>query len=291
MSSKKLRPDQRQLDYQRVEQAIHFIRNNYKAQPSLEQIADAVGLSAFHFQRMFTEWAGVSPKQFIQFLSLNYAKTLLQQRKSLMHTAYQSGLSGSARLHDMFVRIEGMTPGEFKSGGANLSINYSFAQSPFGLVLIASTAKGICYLHFEQDKQQAQERLRNYLPNAHYVAKRDSIQENALAIFHGDWRALDKIKLHLAATDFKLKVWQSLLTIPLASLASYSDVATAIARPGASRAVGSAVAANPVAFLIPCHRVIQQSGAIGAYRWGENKKSTIIAWEAALAAVSLKDNL
>ena len=268
--------------YQRVEKAIAFIRENYKNQPSLDDVAQTVGLSTFHFQKLFTQWAGVSPKKFIQYLSVEHAKKLLTiQGSRLMDTAFDVGLSGTSRLHDLFVNIEGMTPGEFKNGGKNLNINYCFAESVFGKVIVASTEKGICHLSFEEDEKLGLKALQTQFPNASYRALVDQHQQHALSIFQRDWSELQTVKLHLAGTAFQLKVWQNLLTIPAAGLASYGEVAKSIDKPKASRAVGTAIGKNPIAYIIPCHRVIQSSGALGGYRWGTDRKSAMIGWESA----------
>ncbi|KTC72564.1 methylated DNA protein cysteine S- methyltransferase [Legionella birminghamensis] len=277
--------DQKQFDYARIEKAIHYIGDHFRSQPSLEEIANAVHVSPFHFQRMFSEWAGISPKKFMQYISLNHAKTLLKNRIALLDVAYETGLSSGGRLHDLFVKIEGMTPGEFKNGGAALSINYCFAGSPFGKLIVASTAKGVCHIAFEEDEQKALSALRAHFPNATYQQMTDKFQQDALSIFQKDWQQLDKIKLHLAGTTFQLKVWESLLKIPMGSLVTYGDIARNIGNSAASRAVGTAIGRNPVAFLIPCHRVIQSSGKLGGYMWGEAKKKAIIGWEAARSEI------
>lgn len=273
--------DQNQIDYKRIEKAIHFINENFKKQPSLEEIAKAVHVSPFHFQKMFTQWAGVSPKKFMQYLSINYAKNLLNIRLSLMDTASEIGLSSSSRLHDLFTSIEGMTPGEFKNGGQDLTIHYSFSETPFGKVIIASTHKGVCHLYFADDEMQALHRLKSSFPKASYRCITDQFQKDALFIFQKDWHNLDLIKLHLKGTPFQLKVWESLLKIPMGMLYTYGDIAQNIRHPKACRAVGTAIGNNPIAFLIPCHRVIQSSGKIGGYMWGTDKKTSMIGWEAA----------
>lgn len=271
-----------QTDYQRIEKAIAYINANFRQQPSLETVAAAVNLSPFHFQRLFTEWAGVSPKKFTQYMSLDYAKSLLANRQgSLLDTAYETGLSGTGRLHDLFVNIEGMTPGEYKSRGMGLVINYHFEDSLFGKMIVASTDKGVCYMAFENDENLALTELKSRLPNANYRLATDEFQQNALRIFRQDWNQLEQIKLHLAGTPFQLKVWESLLNIPSGGLTTYGDIAKELDKPKASRAVGTAVGANPVSFLIPCHRVIQGSGKLGGYRWGVDRKSAMIGWEAA----------
>ena len=274
--------DQKQIDYTRVAQAIAYIKENFKDQPSLDDIAAAINLSPFHFQRIFSDWAGVSQKKFMQYISIEYAKGLLKDKQStLLDTAYETGLSSASRLHDLFVNIEGMTPGEFKNGGENLEINYCFAESPFGKLIVASTAKGVCHIAFEEDEAGAILTLEHRFPNAMYHQMVDKFQQDALFIFQKDWSQLDKIKLHLNGTPFQLKVWESLLKIPMGALTTYGDIAKKIGKPKASRAVGTAIGKNPIAFLIPCHRVIQGSGNIGGYMWGPTRKSAIIGWEAA----------
>jgi AraC family transcriptional regulator of adaptative response/methylated-DNA-[protein]-cysteine methyltransferase len=281
--------EQAKTDYERIADAITYINTNFKQQPTLEQIAEAVHLSPFHFQKMFTDWAGVSPKKFLQYISLGYAKDLLKNKQAtLFDAAYETGLSGTGRLHDLFVNIEGMTPGEYKNGGENLQINYSFAESPFGNILIASTVKGICYMAFFDDEAQVIKDLTSHFPNAHYRQRTDLAQQNALYIFTHDWNKLNEIKLHLKGTDFQLKVWEVLLRIPMGGLSTYGEIANAIQNPKASRAVGSAIGSNPVSFLIPCHRVIQATGAIGGYMWGPVRKSAIIGWEAAKVEVEIE---
>lgn len=277
--------DQDSMNYTRIAEAIAYIKDNFKEQPSLNEIAAAVSLSPFHFQRLFSDWAGVSPKKFMQYISIEHAKGLLKdQHLSLLDTAYETGLSGTSRLHDLFINIEGMTPGEFKKGGEALHVSYNFAQTPFGQVIVASTGKGVCHMAFEEDAEQALTALKQRFPYALYHQDTDKFQQDALLIFQKDWQQLDKVKLHLHGTAFQLKVWDSLLKIPKGRLASYGEIATVIGNPKASRAVGTAIGSNPVAFLIPCHRVIQASGNIGGYMWGTTRKSAIIGWEASQEA-------
>ncbi len=274
--------EQEKTNYSRIEEAISYIKTNFKEQPGLDEIADKIHLSPFHFQRLFTQWAGVSPKKFLQYISVEYAKSILKDKQAtLFDAAYETGLSGTSRLHDLFITIEGMTPGEFKNGGENLFINYSYAESPFGNILVASTKKGICYMAFTTTEKEAFNQLQKRFPNAHYQQMVDLIQQKALYIFTHDWSKLDEIKLHLKGTDFQLKVWETLLKIPMGQLSTYKSIAEQIYNPAASRAVGSAIGDNPVAFLIPCHRVIQSSGTLGGYHWGTNRKTAIIGWEAA----------
>jgi AraC family transcriptional regulator of adaptative response/methylated-DNA-[protein]-cysteine methyltransferase len=273
------------IDYQRIAQAIDYIKENFKSQPALDDIAAHVHLSPFHFQRMFTEWAGVSPKKFLQYLSIEHAKEILKtQQSSLFDVAYETGLSGTSRLHDLFINIEGMTPGEYKNGAEQLRINYSFAESPFGMLIVASTVKGICHMAFAENQETGFHELKNKFPNARYEQVLDMIQQNALYIFTQDWSKLKEIKLHLKGTPFQLKVWETLIKIPMGKLSSYGLIASEINHAGASRAVGTAVGDNPIAFLIPCHRVIKANGEIGQYHWGSTRKSAILGWEAARTA-------
>ncbi|MGB4843931.1 MAG: methylated-DNA--[protein]-cysteine S-methyltransferase [Ferruginibacter sp.] len=274
-------------DYERIEKAIIFLKQNFKEQPHLNAVARHIHLSPFHFQRLFKDWAGVSPKKFLQYISIEYAKGLLKQNMPLSDVSFETGLSGTSRLHDLFINIEGMTPGEFRNGGEALQINYSFAETPFGDAIIASTAKGICHLAFVQEEKNGIENLKGFFPKAELLQKIDKIQQNALRFFTGDWNELQKVKLHLKGTAFQLKVWQSLLHIPFANISTYASIADDIELPKAARAVGTAIGSNPVAYLIPCHRVIKSSGIIGDYHWGANRKTAIFGWEAAkLSAIN-----
>ena len=274
---------QQELNYERIAAAIRFIKENRQEQPRLETIAGHVHMSPAHFQRMFQEWAGISPKSFLQYLNVEYAKRILKQtHASLFDTACEVGLSGTGRLHDLFVNIEGMTPGEYKNGGQALRINYSFAETPFGQVMVASTDKGICHLAFvDEGEEEALGSLKQLFPNAAYTQCPDRKQEDALSVFNRDWSKPDEIKLHLKGTSFQLKVWETLVKIPAGGLTTYADLATKSGHEGACRAVGTAIGRNPVAFLIPCHRVIKATGDIGNYHWGEVRKEAIIGWEAA----------
>lgn len=273
---------QDQINFDRIAQAIGFIQSNFKLQPQLEEVAEKVHMSPFHFQRMFTEWAGVSPKKFLQYISVQYAKQVLKdQQATLFDAAFYTGLSGTGRLHDLFVQIEGMTPGEYKHGGQDLQINYSYFESPFGPLLVASTAKGICYIAFADDLEVAYAALAHHFPRARFTQMADLLQQNAMKIFTDDWESLSKVKLHLKGTEFQLKVWEALLKVPKGGLSTYGTIAASIQQPSASRAVGTAIGSNPVAYLIPCHRVIQSTGVIGGYMWGTPRKSAIIGWEAA----------
>ena len=273
---------QNDINYQRIAEAIDYLKENFKDQPDLEKVEEKIHLSPFHFQRLFTDWAGVSPKKFLQYISLEYAKNILKDKQAtLFDAAFETGLSGTSRLHDLFIKIEGMTPGEFKNGGEMLAINYSFAESPFGKIVVAATAKGICYMAFADNEAKTFAELKKLYPNATYHQVVDRIQQNALFIFTKDWNKLNEIKLHVKGSGFQLKVWETLLKIPVGQLSTYGSIASKIEKPSASRAVGTAIGDNPVAFIIPCHRVIQSTGSFGQYHWGSTRKTAMIGWEAA----------
>ncbi|MDO6802199.1 methylated-DNA--[protein]-cysteine S-methyltransferase [Wenyingzhuangia sp. 1_MG-2023] len=270
------------INYGRVAEAIRYIQQGFKTQPTLEEIAAKVHMSPYHFQRLFTDWVGVSPKKFLQYISLQYAKKMLRNGEpTLFDTAEQTGLSGTGRLHNLFVKIEGMTPGEYKNQGENLIIHYSYFHSLFGQVLIASTSKGICYMGFVDDNNDVFSELFQRFPKANFIEKMDELQQNALKIYRQDWNDLRQIKLHLKGTDFQLKVWEALLKIPMGNRITYGAIAKEIEKPKASRAVGTAIGSNPIAFLIPCHRVIQTTGSLGGYRWGTIRKTAMLGWETA----------
>ena len=268
------------IHYRQIEKAIGYIVKNFKQQPKLETIAAAMHISPAHFQRLFTAWAGTSPKKFLQYISVEHAKTLLREEKtSLFDATEETGLSSTSRLHDLFINIEGMTPAEYKKGGLNLMINYSFSKSLFGDIIIASTAKGICHLAFFEDKNTAVTSLKTLFPNALFKEKTTAMQKNALTLFSKQPVNLPEIKLHLKGTDFQLKVWKSLLNIPQGELSTYKKIAKNIGNQKAARAVGTAIGKNPIAYLIPCHRVIKTSGKFDGYRWGTIRKTAIIGWE------------
>lgn len=275
------------INYQRIATAIEYIKTHFKEQPNLDEVAEKVHLSPFHFQRLFTDWAGVSPKKFLQYLTVDYARQILKEKQTtLFDAAYETGLSGTGRLHDLFVKIEGMTPGEYKNGGEDLTIDYDFATTLFGKVIIATTGKGICHLAFCEDEQLALGILKERFPNAAYRHRSVPLHEDALRLLNRDHEAIGEVKLHLKGTAFQLKVWEALLHIPAGRLTTYSGIAGLIDNPNAMRAVGSAIGDNPVAFLIPCHRVIQSGGTFGQYAWGTTRKTAMIGWEAAQATDS-----
>jgi AraC family transcriptional regulator of adaptative response/methylated-DNA-[protein]-cysteine methyltransferase len=275
------------IQYDNIAKAIEYLDEHFKEQPSLDQVAEQLNMSSFHFQRLFKDWVGISPKKYVQFLTVSYAKSQLEVEKAnLLAVAADAGLSGTGRLHDLFVNIEGMTPGEYKKGGQSLIINYSFSATSFGEVIVASTNKGICYLAFIDNTEQGLEELTQQFPKATYQQQVDNLQQDCLFMFKHDCSKLNdsklhQLKLHLKGTDFQLKVWQALLSIPQGGLVTYGEVARRINQPTASRAVGTAIGSNPIAYLIPCHRIIQSSGNTGGYRWNPIRKKAIIGWEAA----------
>ena len=268
-------------DYERIEKAIGYLREHFREQPDLDEVARQVYVSPFHFQRIFTDWAGVSPKKFLQFINVEYAKGLLKKKRSLADVTFETGLSSTSRLHDLFISIEGMSPAVYKKGGEGLVIHYSFAETIFGNILIASTQVGICQLSFTEDPRSAMKELKDQFPNARFLQQTDLLQQHALKLFSSDWSDLQQVKLHLKGSPFQLKVWQSLLRIPFGEVSTYSSVASGLRNEKAARAVGAAVGSNPVAFLIPCHRVIKANGLIGEYHWGSNRKTAMLGWEAA----------
>lgn len=267
------------IDYQRIASAITYIREHSSEQPSLDNIAAQIHLSPFHFQRMFKEWAGVSPKKFLQYISVQHARELLQQEHTIADVSFETGLSGTSRLHDLFVSIEAMTPGEFKNGGEHLLIDYTFTETVFGKIIIAATSKGVCKIDFIEDHSSAINNLKKIWPNALLKENTNKHHQPVTNFFRQDWKDLPQIKLHLKGTPFQLKVWEALLKIPSGELSTYSSVAGIIKSPKASRAVGTAIGDNPIAYLIPCHRVIKSTGIIGEYHWGSTRKTSMIGWE------------
>jgi AraC family transcriptional regulator of adaptative response/methylated-DNA-[protein]-cysteine methyltransferase len=277
---------QDKLDYTRIEQAIRFIETHRERQPSLAEMAAAVHLSEFHFNRLFTRWAGTTPQRFTHFLTKEYAKSRLQTASNVAQLAWDAGLSTPSRLHDLFVTFEAMSPGEYRSGGRGLTIRYGFGPTPFGLALLAETTRGICKLAFVSESTQSLAELQAEWPAA--ALERDDTA--AAATLHGIFYPTGKTEkrtpfhLLLRGTNFQIKVWEALLRLAPGELVSYGQLARSIGKAGAERAVGSACGSNSIAWLIPCHRVIQQSGALGGYRWGLERKKVILGWEAAVAS-------
>ena len=275
-------------DYLRIEQAILYLENHYKDQPSLEQVAANVGLSEYHFQRLFTRWAGVSPKRFLQFVTKESAKDLLDKSENLLDTTHQVGLSSLGRLHDLFVNTEAMSPGEYKSRGEGVTIRYGIHLTPFGKCLIGLTERGICHLGFVQGSEgEAIDNLVSDWKEAKMIEDYRATAALVGPIF--DLRFNTRIKpltLHLRGTNFQLKVWEALLQIPAGSVSTYEGIASRISNPNAVRAVGTAVGHNPIAVLIPCHRVIRKAGDFGKYRYGALRKKALLAFESALSGAS-----
>jgi AraC family transcriptional regulator of adaptative response/methylated-DNA-[protein]-cysteine methyltransferase len=272
-------------DYRRIEAVIRFLAAHADRQPSLHDAATAVGLSEFHLQRLFRRWAGVSPKRFLQYLTVQHAKQALRDGLSVLATAYEAGLSGPGRLHDLFVAVEAVTPGEYKDWGKDLEIRYGRASSPFGDCLLALTARGVCGLEFVNDGETdaAVARLHRAWAGARLLEDPRAVRERAARIFGPAESRPEPITLLVKGTNFQLQVWRALLQIPAGAATSYGALAEAIDRPGAARAVGGAVSRNPIAFLIPCHRVLRESGQFGGYRWGAERKRAMLGWEAARA--------
>ena len=274
---------QQSRDYQRMEAALEWLAHDGHAQASLEEAAAAVHMSPFHFQRLFTRWAGVSPKQFLHSLSVARARQALDQGASVFDAALDSGLSGPGRLHDLFVNVEAVSPGEYKSGLAGTRIEYGYHPSPFGECLVMTTRRGICALGFVtgRDREAVSGDLRGRFPNAGFKRSQAHTAELVRAIFSAPERPRNTpLKLFLNGSRFQIQVWRALLEIPRGGCASYQDLARHIGMPKAVRAVGTANAANPVSYLIPCHRVIRKSGALGGYHWGQGRKLAILGEEA-----------
>lgn len=270
-------------DYERIASAIEFIHARVACQPGLEEIAAHLRMSPFHFQRLFCRWAGVTPKRYLQTLTVERAKHLLAESRPLLEVSDSVGLSSGSRLYDHFVHLEAVTPGEYRRGGAGVTIEYGAHATPFGKVFIALTPRGICKLAFlDQDDTACQrDELARKWPHAALRASQRTTAAATAALFAGGSNPDRPLSLHVTGTNFQVSVWKALLAIPPGTVTSYTRLATDIGRPRAARAVGSAIAANPVAFLIPCHRVIQQSGRLGGYHWGETRMHAIHAWETA----------
>lgn len=275
----------RTSDYERIERAIHFLEANFRAQPRLEDIARHVGLSEFHFQRLFRRWAGISPKRFLQFLTADYARELLQRSHNVLDATGEAGLSSGGRLHDLMVSLHAVTPGELGRGGAGLVIRYGFAATPFGDCLLALTDRGVCHLSFldHTKREQAVAELAHQWPQATLRQTTREIPALAQRLF-APARGGAPLPLLVRGTNLQVKVWEALIRLPPGAVLSYETLAAGVGAPHAVRAVASAVARNPIAWLIPCHRVIRKTGAFGEYHWGETRKKAMLAWEAARAA-------
>lgn len=272
--------------YKTVEKAIGYLEENFQDQPSLEEIAASVHLSKYHFQRIFKRWAGVTPSQFLHYLTVKYAKERLREAQSVLDTTVDAGLSSPGRLHDLFVTFEAMTPGEYKKLGEDLVIRYGIHPTPFGDCLLATTERGICALRFipPEGEDEVIVQLKDEWPEATFERDQESTDAIARDLFSPyEPEKRREFHLHIKGTNFQYQVWQALLQVPPGSMVTYGDVASKMGKPSAARAVANAVANNPVAYLIPCHRVIRSTGKVHQYRWGSTRKKAILGWEAAQA--------
>lgn len=275
-------PETTALDYVRIARAIEWLQAQAAAQPDLASAARHVGLSEFHFQRLFTRWAGVSPKRFLQFLTVEDAKRRLQGTRNTLDLAAAVGLSGSGRLHDLFVTLDAMSPGEARLGGAGLDIRYGVHDTRFGPALIATTTRGVCALHFVNAESAGLEQLRQAWPHAQHLhdpAATAAIAQRLFTPLAAETQ--QPLALLVKGTNFQIQVWRALLALPAGALTTYGELAESLDKPDAARAVGAAVGANSIAWLIPCHRVIRASGVLTGYRWGTPRKAAMLSWEAA----------
>ncbi len=274
-------------DYEMVRQSLAFLTENWRDQPSLEELAERSRVSPQHLQRLFTRWAGLSPKAFLQALTIDHARELLRDSASVLDTAYEVGLSGPGRLHDLFVTHEGMSPGFYKAKGRGLVITYGFHDCPFGQALIMATDMGLCGLAFAdqgQEKAALADMMRRW-PEADYVEDSQATAPYAQRIFEtGNWNPDQPLRVVFIGSDFEIRVWETLLRIPLGKASTYSAIAAHVGKPSAARAVGTAVGKNPISFVVPCHRVLGKSGGLCGYHWGLTRKRAILGWEAGVVA-------
>ncbi len=273
------------INYQRIEQAIKYLEGNFQRQPELDEVAEKVHLSPFHFQRIFAEWAGISPKRFLQYLTVDFLKTKLLESRNIVEAAESAGLSSQSRVYDLFTTLEAVTPQEYKLRGSGIRIEYGFHETPFGTVLIGTTDRGICWLSFINigDEPKAEmEKMKEHWHNSVFHQDQAFTADYVERIFgqktHG------KIHVLVKGTNFQVKVWEALLRLPSGSVTTYQNIAQQIKNPKAMQAVGSAVGSNHIAYLIPCHRVIRKDGILGEYRWSASRKKSIIGWEMAKAS-------
>jgi AraC family transcriptional regulator of adaptative response/methylated-DNA-[protein]-cysteine methyltransferase len=273
------------INYNRIAQAIDYLQKNVQNQPDLDEVAEQVHLSPFHFQRIFTEWAGISPKRFLQYLTTDFLKRKLKESKNLEELAEEAGLSGQSRVYDLFTTLEAVTPYEYKQHGSGIHIEYGFHQTPFGECLIGVTERGICWLSFlslDEDGRVEIEKMKEHWHNSIFHQDQELTSGFVESIFNRhDGRAQGKLHLFVKGTNFQIKVWEALLKIPMGDVTTYQSIAETISQPKAMQAVGSAVGSNHIAYLIPCHRVIRKDGVLGEYRWSALRKKSIIGWEMA----------
>jgi AraC family transcriptional regulator of adaptative response/methylated-DNA-[protein]-cysteine methyltransferase len=271
------------INYKRIAEAIQYLEKNFQRQPELDEVAEQVHISPFHFQRIFSEWAGISPKRFLQFLTVGFLKKKLEETKNLLEAAAAAGLSSQSRVYDLFTTLEAVTPQEYKQKGAGIKIDYGVHETPFGLCLLGVTERGICWLSFlnsDEDNRYAIETMKEHWHNSVFHQDQELTQHFVRQIFN---RADSNAKLHLfvKGTNFQIKVWDALLKIPAGQVTTYQNIAQSVQSPGALQAVGSAVGSNHIAYLIPCHRVIRKDGILGEYRWTPVRKKSMIGWEMA----------
>lgn len=280
-----LTTNENHINYSRIEKAILYLETNFQRQPELDEVAEKVHLSPFHFQRIFTEWAGISPKRFLQYLTVDYLKEKLQQSKNLVEVAEQAGLSSQSRVYDLFTTLEAVTPQEYKQHGAGIRIEYGLHETPFGVSLIGVTERGICWLSFlqtDEDPRREIELMKEHWHNSTFHQDQELTAAFIERIFYQTKNSnSEKLHVFVKGTNFQLKVWEALLKIPLGEVTTYQNLATTIQNPKAVQAVGSAVGSNHIAYLIPCHRVIRKDGILGEYRWSSTRKKSMIGWEMA----------
>jgi AraC family transcriptional regulator of adaptative response/methylated-DNA-[protein]-cysteine methyltransferase len=276
------------INYDRIEKAIQYLEENFQRQPELDEVAEKVHLSPFHFQRIFTDWAGISPKRFLQFLTVDFLKTKLEQSKNMVEAADAAGLSSQSRVYDLFTTLEAVTPQEYKLKGSGIRIEYGIHETPFGLCLIGVTERGICWLSFmvgEDDPKMELEKMKEHWHNSIFHQDQQLTLAFIDQIFsRKEAEAKKKLHVFVKGTNFQVKVWEALLRIPMGDVITYQGIAQQIQSPKAMQAVGSAVGSNHIAYLIPCHRVIRKDGILGEYRWSSARKKSIIGWEMAKAS-------
>lgn len=271
-------------NYQLIADAISYLYEHRHESPDLEELSSVLGVSPFHLQRIFSHWAGISPKQFLRVLNLGKARERLNQAESnLFQTSLDLGMSSPSRLHDLTVDLLAMTPAEYARGGQDLEISWCSGTTPLGIAFLGSTPRGICWVSFEESAEAGMEALLNEFPNARLNAETNEPMERALEVLRGLGTSKAPLKLHVKGSSFQIQVWQALLQLPFGSVTSYAEISRAIDKPGSSRAVGNAIGSNPVAYLIPCHRVLRSTGALGGYMWGLKRKEILLGWEKAVS--------